>query len=932
MNCYGDKARGSDLGQTFGLFQVGDGGAAAGKVSGSMGVKRLAMLAALIVVFFSRAAFGAVVPQPAKMESRPGNFVLPDDISIVYSDAAARPEAEMLAEFLRPATGFQIPVKQSSSAGAAGLSIIMQLDAVQESKLGKEGYVLDITPANLRITAAAPAGLFYGGQTLRQLLPPVVFAKTKQTGVKWEVQCCRIEDQPRFGWRGFMLDSSRHFIAAESIRDWIDWLAMHKLNVMHWHLVDDHGWRFESKKYPLLTQVGAWREQPPIGRYGGFYTRKELREMVAYAASRHVTIVPEIEMPGHSRAALAAYPSLACGGTKTEVDHFFKFPMAETKFPPIPGNNVFCAGREKTYEFLENILNEVMDIFPDTYIHVGGDEVNLKYWNDCTDCRSMMKANGLSDGKKLQAYLMGRMEKVLNKRGRRLIGWDDIIEGGLSGSATVMSWRGPAGGIHAARTGHDAVMSPEKPLYFDHRQSGSPLHPPGFGARIEMLQEVYAYDPVPKALSADEGRHILGAQANLWTCATETDERLQLFAFPRFCALAEIAWCEPTAKNYELFLKRLDEHLRRLDVLGINYWIEPADIQIGTWSPNPVLKGGTSLEVPVSQSLRPGQWTVTFNYQKGADALTIDSVELLANGVVIAADAHAGTAGSQRIRNKYSLVIPEAAVSSRHVLRAKVHVTPWSGGGNGDSTGTITMSRAAPVCLFAPERPLPVIPATTPVAQGGAWWSDRHKLVLDRNKILKPEIVVIGDSITHCWGGEPKSVYEARGAESWKSAFGNRPASNLGFSGDRTQHLLWRIEHGELDDIAPKQVILLIGINNLGGGDSIADTVAGIDAVCRRIHEKLPEATLLVLGVLPCQDLNRAAKVDKVNFLLETSIHPRSYADVLDLGNKFRKPDGTLNTTLFSDGLHPNAAGYAVLAAGLESAVSVVGLNSNDDK
>jgi lysophospholipase L1-like esterase len=777
--------------------------------------------------------------------------------------------------------------------------------------LPPEGYEIEIAPSGAVIRSSAEAGAFYARQTLQQL-----------RAADGSLPCVLVQDAPRFAWRGLMLDSSRHFQTVDDIKRWLDLLAIHKLNVFHWHLVDDHGWRFESKKYPMLTQIGAWREQPPIGRYGGFYTQQEMREVVAYAAKLHITVLPEIEMPGHSRAALASYPNLACGGTRTEVDHFFDFPMGATRFPPIPGNNVFCAANEDTFRMLEAVLTEVMEVFPSQYIHCGGDEVPMSAWNDCKDCQTVMKARNLANGHKLQAYFMGRIETFLKAHGRKMIGWDEILDGGLTPAATVMSWRGISGGIKAAKAGHDAVMSPEKPLYFDHRQSAAPQHPPGFGGSIETLEEVYQYDPVPKELTPAEAKHILGTQANLWSCATETTERLELFAFPRLCALAEIAWCPPAPKDFSGFQQRLAAHFSRLDALGVNYWTDSRHFQAGVWSPNPAFKDGTSFELAVNQSLAPGKWMVAFNYQKGADALTIESVELLADGKVVARDVHEGTAGAQHIDHQYTLVVPGLAPGARLVLRAKVHVTPWSGGGNGDSTGTIAMSQASTVCLFAPELPLPVIRATTPVTQDRDRatydWAKRHQQVIEQLKTNQPEVVVIGDSITHYWAGQPAAPI-VRDSASWQQAFGERVVANLGFGWDRTENVLWRIDHGELDGIAPKLVIVLIGTNNLEL-DTPEQVLAGIDAVCRRIHAKLPDARILQLGILPRKDqANLKADLDKVNYLLKTRLHPRSYIDVLDLGNKFRNADGSFNPGLFSDGLHPNAAGYAILGEALSA-------------
>lgn len=775
-------------------------------------------------------------------------------------------------------------------------SVLVRVERIEG--LPREGYELEISAAaGAVIRASSDAGEFYARQTLRQL-----------QAADGSIPCVSIRDAPRFPWRGLMLDSSRHFQTVDEIKRWLDLLAMHKLNVFHWHLTDDHGWRFESKKFPLLTKVGAWREQPPIGRYGGFYTQEEMREVVAHAAKLHITVVPEIEMPGHSRSVLAAYPDLACGDTRTEVDRFFDFPMGATTFPTVPGNNVFCAGDEGSFRLLEGVLAEVIEIFPSRYIHCGGDEVGMAAWNGCADCQAVMKSRKLADGHKLQAYFMGRIESFLKAHGRKMIGWDEILEGGLTPEATVMSWRGTAGGIAAAKAGHDAVMSPEDPLYFDHRQSTSPMHPPGFGGSIETLEEVYAYDPVPKELTAEEARHILGTQANLWSCATETEERLQLFAFPRLCALAEIAWCAPAPKDFVAFKRRLDGHLVRLEAMGVNYWKDGDSFDAGRWSPDPKLKAGTMLELTVEQPLKAGQWTAAFHYEGGADALTIDQVELLADGKVVASDAHEGTAGSEHKGHQYRLEVPELKQGAKVMLRAKVRVTPWSGGGEGDSMGRVSLSRDEAIRLYAPEGPLPEIRATTAVPGEGDGWMKRHREVMVRMKANPPATVVIGASVVEAW--------EAH-AESWSAAFSDGGVANLGFRGDHGGNVLWRIGNGELEHIAPGRVIVFAGMDGLDE-ETPEQILAGTDAICRAIRGKLPEVRILVIGVLPRADGKASsADPDTVNHLLQTRLHPRPGIDVLDPGNAFRTADGTVDAGLFDDGVLPNVAGYRVLAKAL---------------
>jgi hexosaminidase len=845
-----------------------------------------------------------LVPRPASLVLTAGELRVPTTLSV--DDQAFPAEIPALRQAM-DATGRKIQEWKPGKKPAS-------LRLVKQKELPAEGYRLTVTATGIEIAASEAAGVFYGIQTLRQLLQ----GQTTLPGLV-------ITDQPRFGWRGTMLDSSRHFQTPDEIRRWLDWMAMHKLNVFHWHLVDSHGWRLEIKKYPKLTSVAAWREQPPVGRYGGFYTQDEIKELVAYAAARHITVVPEIEMPGHSKAAVAAYPELLACDPKQEgeTDYFFDFPCPAQRFPSARGSDVMCAGKESTFQFLEDVLDETMALFPSTYIHVGGDEVNPQWWLKCPDCQRTIQENKLHGWPQLQSRLMQRVEKHLAAHQRKLIGWDEIIEGGLSPTAAVTSWRGIVGGIQAAKTGHDAVMSPEKPLYLDHGQSDSPSQPAHWPGR-ETLKEIYEYEPIPDALTADEAKHVLGLQGNLWTCFTHTNELLEIQGWPRLCAVAETGWSPRERPPFANFQARMAKHEQRLAAAGINSWRELPSFQVGVWKPDPVLKGvGTTWEFPLdSRVVNAGNWQVNFDYQKGADALFIDEVEVLANGKIVATDRHRGITGSQDTNNNYRLAIPEFKANAKLIIRAKVLVEPWPGGGTGDSTGIIRISAigSSPVITYAPEKPLPKLRSTIPDIQNhdtGYNWKTRHQQVLAQLKATKPEIVVIGASIIHFWGGEPKSA-TTRSPETWTQVFGDR-AINLGFAGDRTENLLWRIEHGELAGIAPKTVIVLTGNNNLGI-DTEADVVAGIDAVCRAIHAKLPDARILLLGLLPRQDQAKLkADLDKVNHRLETTLHPRPYLDVLDLGNRFRKPDGTFNPELFSDGLHPNAQGYAILAEALKA-------------
>lgn len=435
------------------------------------------------------------------------------------------------------------------------------VSVVDSDEFGTEGYRLEVLPQKVTL-AGGRAGQFYGQQTLRQL--------QREDG-SWP--CCRVVDRPRFGWRGLMLDVARHFFTPAEIKRFLDVMAAHKLNVFHWHLTDDQGWRLEIRRYPRLTEVGAWREGIGFGldagasrnyradgRYGGFYTQAEVREIVAYAAQRCIRVVPEIEMPGHSTAALAAYPELSCRGQRR----------------PIEGragifDGVFCAGREETFAFLEGVLDEVVELFADRYVHVGGDEVPQDNWRDCARCRARRQAEGLRDEAELQSYFIRRVERSLESRGRRLIGWDEILEGGLAPHATVMSWRGVAGGVAAAAVGHDVVMTPSSHCYFDFPQGLVAQPKAATWAATISWEKVLEFEPVTEEIPAAQRGHVLGGQANVWTEWMPNYGHVEFMAYPRACALAEVLWSPREGRSVEEFRQRLRAHTRFLDRLGVLY-------------------------------------------------------------------------------------------------------------------------------------------------------------------------------------------------------------------------------------------------------------------------------------------------------------------------------------------------------------------------
>ena len=503
-----------------------------------------------------------LVPRPRRVEDLGGTLELTPETGIRVVDPDARGVAELLAHRLRASTGFAFPVGE----GEDGLRLL--LDAGLEDTLGREGYRLACGERDATLTAAAPAGLFYACQTLLQLFPPAIDAAEPVADVAWRAPRVSIEDWPRFEWRGLMLDSARHFFPVEFVKRYVDLLARHKMNRFHWHLTEDQGWRIEVRAHPRLTEVGARRAQTPIpsdrargdGRpYAGHYTQEEIRDVVAYARERFVTVVPEIEMPGHSLAALAVYPELSCTGGPFEVGT--RWGVYE---------DVYCAGKEETFAFLESVLDEVAELFPGPFVHVGGDECPKSRWEDCADCQARIEAEGLADEHELQAYFIERIERHVNARGKRLIGWDEILEGHLAPNATVMSWRGVAGGLAAARLGHDVVMSPNSHCYFDYYQArDTESEPPAIGGHLP-LERVYAFDPTAE-LDEEAAGHVLGAQGNLWTEYVPDAGQAEYMVYPRAVALAERAWSAADARDFEEFRRRLARHLERLERLGVNY-------------------------------------------------------------------------------------------------------------------------------------------------------------------------------------------------------------------------------------------------------------------------------------------------------------------------------------------------------------------------
>jgi hexosaminidase len=526
------------------------------------------ILAALIIAC-TPDSVPAIVPRPAHMTVQPGAFALTAG-TVIVTDRALRGLGELLGDYLFPATGLRLAVRTAAPAATPVISI--RLDS-SFARLGEEGYRLDASPSRVAIRAYRAAGAFYGIQTLLQLFPPAVFRQAKVEGVAWRIPAIAIEDLPRFAWRGVHLDVARHFMPKEFVKKYIDLAVLHKLNRFHWHLTDDQGWRLEIKRYPRLTQVGAWRRETLIGRkdqdstkwrfdgrpHGGFYTQDDVREIVAYARARFVTIVPEIEMPGHSQAAIAAYPELGNRGDTLPV--WTSWGVDQNIFNP----------DDATIQFAQNVLTEVMGLFPGPWIHTGGDEAPKAQWKASPLAQARIRELGLKDEEALQGYFTRRMDEFLTSHGRRLIGWDEILEGGLAPNAVVMSWRGVDGGIAAAQAGHDVVMAPGSHTYFDHYQSADTAREPLAIGGFLPLDTVYAFEPVPPALTEAEARFVLGAQGQLWTEYIPDPKRAEYMVYPRACALAEVLWTPREQRNYADFSRRLATHMERLAVLDVNY-------------------------------------------------------------------------------------------------------------------------------------------------------------------------------------------------------------------------------------------------------------------------------------------------------------------------------------------------------------------------
>ncbi|MEP4780407.1 MAG: family 20 glycosylhydrolase [Algibacter sp.] len=546
---------------------------------------RLTYLLCFIVVFVScvkkdlKIGKVAIIPLPIELTTNPGHFLINSRTIVSVENEEQLTIARHFFKKFEKASGWipEIGIDKTKS------TIIFSTD----NSLKEEAYQLIVTKDNIHVKSGSGAGFFYAMQSLEQLLPASFYSEKKQPKTNWGIPVVTIKDEPAFKWRGYMLDVSRHFFDKEHVKDVLDFMAEVKLNRFHWHLSDDNGWRIEIKKYPKLTQVGAWRmdynakdentsnwwgrpkqKEGEKATYGGFYTQEDIKEIVAYAKERYIEIIPEIDMPGHSLAAIASYPEISCSKGPFYVGT-----------GGVVRNNTYCPGKEETFEFVENVLGEVMDLFPFEYMHIGGDECNKEAWEVDPDCQKRMKEENLVDAHELQSYFVKRVEKIINARHKNMIGWDEILDGGLAPNATVMSWRGERGGIAAARQGHDVIMTPSRYCYLDLKQGDDDIEP-NLGYAYSFLKDTYNYKIISDSLTTEQGKHVLGVQGNLWTESITNWNQLTYMTFPRLYAVAENGWTNPKSKDWNSFTTRLINQFKRLDEKEERYATSAYNVRI----------------------------------------------------------------------------------------------------------------------------------------------------------------------------------------------------------------------------------------------------------------------------------------------------------------------------------------------------------------
>ena len=624
-----------------------------------------------------------IIPLPQQITLGTGQFTLceaqsaPVAASVrILADAASRQNAEYLATALFRSTGRRFRIDSTDGVAAAPGTILLTTNASMQS-LGGEGYELTVDTNSVVVRAPGQAGVFYGIQTILQLLPPEIYSPRPGAGVSWTMPCLYIKDSPRFAWRGWMLDSVRHFFTVDEVKRFIDSMAMHKLNVFHWHLDDDSGWRLEIKKWPLLTEVGGWRTDMMFGlnprasmawredgMYGGFYTQAEAREIVEYAAQRHIMVVPEIEMPGHSSSALAAYPQFACGCASC-----YNGPYSLNVTSYVGG--VFCIARPETLEFLKDVLTEVMDVFPGPYIHIGGDEVRFNNWQNHSLDQQRTNELGISSMQVYQGHFTQQIADWVKSQGRVMMGWSEIMNGGLVTNAALMDWKNGADSraMQAATNRQPVVMCPSATLYINKYETGTGSYgegviwsnePPAQPGLV-TLPAVYAFEPIPSGLPPAFTNYILGAQGNSWTEFIPSLQNMEFRIYPRLSAIAEVSWTQPSLKNWTGFTNRLTTHKQRLECAGINFNPSQTPPQLGAWNSSMVSTTYQVVEWDVTTGITDaGEVDVSFCYKSGANGLDIAWAALVENGVEVDRDTHAGWTG----------YTPKAAV---YVLRLRAY-------------------------------------------------------------------------------------------------------------------------------------------------------------------------------------------------------------------------------------------------------------------
>jgi len=659
----------------------------------------------------------AIIPLPVSVKQGIGEFTL-NAKTRIGADRGTRNVAELLQHYLTPATGYGLAVGGGGGSNTIALSLDKRL-----KRLGPEGYRLEVKRDSIRIRGYSAAGVFYGVQTLRQLLPPDIFRRSPVDEMRWTVPVVEIEDTPRFSWRGAHMDVARHFMPKEFILKFLDLMALHKLNVFHWHLVDDEGWRVGIKKYPRLTSVGGLTDYSTFNPVqpmqlvslpqGGYYTQDDVREVVRYASERFITVLPEIEMPGHSSAAIASYPEL---GNRIEIVQSGADPSA------LGSRDSVLNVEDSTVHFMQDVLSEVLTLFPSKFVHVGGDEVEKRPWQANPRAQQRMHELGLKNEEELQSWFIRQMDTFLASHGRRLVGWDEILEGGLASGATVMSWRGVEGGIAAARAGHDVIMAPTQFTYFDYYQWPMASAEPRAISGFLPLEKVYSFDPIPPDLSAESAKHVLGAQSQLWSEWIPQRQEMEYMAFPRLCALAEVVWSPQAARNFADFSDRLADDMMRLEILDVHFRrVTPLPTPVAHWqiasvaapaNPNAAppavpptqaasppaanvtvrIPAQTARAAPVTPPpapLPPGpfavqEWDITgdvrtpgayvaaFIQTSGGGQAEIEWVELLEDGNLVGRVTHPGSTDTRYRNNDYDFALPTVRTGSRYTLRASL--------------------------------------------------------------------------------------------------------------------------------------------------------------------------------------------------------------------------------------------------------------------